>query len=68
MGSAPTVTGAGAGKDSNWDQHFFILVYGREKKQISSYAMQFPSFWQLLRSQVASPENISQVVSGIVRQ
>lgn len=33
MGSAPTVTGAGAGKDSNWDQHFFILVYGREKKK-----------------------------------
>lgn len=30
MGSAPTVTGAG--NDSNWDQHFFILVCGRGRK------------------------------------
>lgn len=61
MGSAPTVTGAG--KDSNWDQHFFILVYGREKKKTFQIMQcSFLSFWQLLRIQVALPENSSQVV------
>lgn len=67
MGSAPTVTGAG--KDSNWDHRFFILVCGREKKTdfklCNAVFLHFGSYyavrWLYLK-------NISRVVSGIVRQ